>query len=436
MSEFLERKHQQRKRRSDDLLGGALSSSQQGGGASTSTPLTGTPSTLVESTSTTSGTITHKARSSGCAQQPGSSEPPAANQGISCLANAGRSSQRVPAARSQVTKMDTLAGIAIKYNVTVRTLAQLSLALPWRNSCCPSRQQQRAPPHHAPFAAGGGHQARERAALGQRHVRAGRAAHTCGRRAARVRLQRAESRAPCGLGAAAAAAAVHKADEALLTRACRLPLPLPGCREELQVLFARTYLGLGRDPVLNAEANQHPATAAAARAARALKCIDHDGPHGEGAQASSSRAEQAGSAAAASQGEQRCSRLGLCVLCGASGLRDREGPTRCRAHSVHVCATTPTQAAAASWCLGGAGAARATRSWGTRRAATGGGAPSSATATRSRASTSCRSGGAQSPAALPPSPATQCCCPPTWQVRPCLLPGGHSRAAARDDALL
>ena len=55
-------------------------------------------------------------------------------------------------------------------------------------------------------------------------------------------------------------------------------------REELQVIFAQVASGFGRDPVLNAEANLHPASAAVARVARTLNIINGDsypqgGPH-------------------------------------------------------------------------------------------------------------------------------------------------------------
>lgn len=47
-------------------------------------------------------------------------------------------------------------------------------------------------------------------------------------------------------------------------------------REEIQVIFAQVASGFGRDPVLNAEANLHPASAAVARVARTLNIVNGD----------------------------------------------------------------------------------------------------------------------------------------------------------------
>lgn len=51
------------------------------------------------------------------------------------------------------------------------------------------------------------------------------------------------------------------------------PLPLP-CRLELQNLYAQVLTGVGRDPVLNAEANSHPASSSVARIATSLNVIN------------------------------------------------------------------------------------------------------------------------------------------------------------------
>jgi hypothetical protein len=56
-----------------------------------------------------------------------------------------------------------------------------------------------------------------------------------------------------------------------------IPCALPcctQCREELQVIFAQVASGFGRDPVLNADANMQPASAAVARVARTLKIVN------------------------------------------------------------------------------------------------------------------------------------------------------------------
>ncbi|KAJ9530057.1 hypothetical protein QJQ45_023337 [Haematococcus lacustris] len=54
----------------------------------------------------------------------------------------------------------------------------------------------------------------------------------------------------------------------------QVPTKLLPLGEELQVLFAQVASGLGRDPVLDAEANLQPASAACARVARTLHIVN------------------------------------------------------------------------------------------------------------------------------------------------------------------
>jgi len=64
-------------------------------------------------------------------------------------------------------------------------------------------------------------------------------------------------------------------DSALYGRSTlKIPTKLIPLGEELQVIFAQVASGFGRDPVLNAEANLQPASAAVARVARTLNIIN------------------------------------------------------------------------------------------------------------------------------------------------------------------
>mmetsp|Transcript_7792 Transcript_7792/g.16737 ORF Transcript_7792/g.16737 Transcript_7792/m.16737 type:complete len:345 (-) Transcript_7792:646-1680(-) len=55
-----------------------------------------------------------------------------------------------------------------------------------------------------------------------------------------------------------------------------IPTKLLPVGEEVQMIFAQIATGIGRDPVLNYEANMHPASAAVARVARTLHIVDED----------------------------------------------------------------------------------------------------------------------------------------------------------------